>query len=47
MFVNQNTDAYDRRTDTYIVVYIDILGMTNRIKEKRPIDFERALMRQR
>lgn len=32
MFVNQNADAYDRKTDTYIVAYIDLLGMTNRIK---------------
>lgn len=31
MFVNQNADAYDRKTDTYIVAYIDLLGMTNRI----------------
>lgn len=33
MFVNQNADAYDRKTDTYIVAYIDLLGMTNRIKK--------------
>jgi len=32
MFVNRNADAYDRETDTYIVTYIDLLGMTNRIK---------------
>ena len=32
MFVNQNADAYDRKMDTYIVAYIDLLGMTNRIK---------------
>lgn len=32
MFVNQNANAYDRKTDTYIVAYIDFLGMTNRIK---------------
>lgn len=32
MFVNQNADTYDRKTDTYIVAYIDLLGMTNRIK---------------
>lgn len=32
MFVNQNPDTYDRKTDTYIVAYIDLLGMTNRIK---------------
>lgn len=25
-------DAYDRKTDTYIVAYIDLLGVTNRIK---------------
>ncbi len=34
MFANQNTDDHDRRTDTYIVAYINILGMTNRIKGK-------------
>lgn len=32
MFINQNADAYDRKTDTCIVAYIDLLGMTNRIK---------------
>ena len=32
MFVNQNADAYDRKTHTYIVAYIYLLGMTNRIK---------------
>lgn len=32
MLVNQNVDTYDRRTDEYIVAYIDLLGMTNRIK---------------
>ena len=39
MFVNQNVDAYDRRTDTYIVAYIDLLGMTNRIKgtDRQPV----------
>lgn len=26
MFANQNADAYDRKTDTYIVAYIDLLG---------------------
>lgn len=32
MFVNQNADDYARTTDEYIVAYIDLLGMTNRIK---------------
>ncbi|MDE6981475.1 MAG: hypothetical protein K2P60_08770, partial [Lachnospiraceae bacterium] len=32
MLINQNVDAYDRKTDTYIVAYIDLLGVTNRIK---------------
>lgn len=34
MFVNQNADNYDRETELYIVAYIDILGVTNRIKDK-------------
>jgi len=32
MFVNENADAYDRKMDTYIVAYIDLLGMTSRIR---------------
>lgn len=32
MLVNQNRDAYDREIDEYIVAYIDLLGVTNRIK---------------
>lgn len=32
MLINQNADAYDRTTDTYIVAYIDLLGITNKIK---------------
>lgn len=31
MLVNQNMDSYDRETSAYIVAYIDILGITNRI----------------
>lgn len=34
MFVNQNADSYDRETELFIVAYIDILGVTNRIKNK-------------
>lgn len=34
MFVNQNADAYDRETEEYIVAYLDLLGVTNRIKWK-------------
>ena len=34
MFINQNADSYDRETEQYIVAYIDILGVTNRIKDK-------------
>lgn len=30
--VNENIDAYNRKTDEYIVAYIDILGVTSRIK---------------
>ena len=33
MFINQNADSYDRKTEDYIVAYIDMLGMTNRIKK--------------
>lgn len=32
MLVNQNVDAYDRKTGTYIVAYIDLLGVSNKIK---------------
>ena len=32
MLVNQNKDTYDRKTDEYIVAYIDLLGATNKIK---------------
>ena len=42
MFVNQNANAYDRKTDTYIVAYIDFLGMTNRIlpcSRKRMLEY--------
>lgn len=34
MLVNQNKDTYDRKTDEYIVAYIDLLGVTNQIKSK-------------
>lgn len=34
MFVNQNADAYDRKSEIYIVAYLDLLGITNRIKAK-------------
>ena len=34
MLVNQSIDNYDRKTETYIVAYLDILGITNRIKGK-------------
>ena len=34
MLVNQNRDIYDRETDEYIVAYIDLLGVTNRIRSK-------------
>lgn len=33
MFVNQSIDKYDRKTELFIVAYIDILGATNRIKD--------------
>lgn len=32
MLINQNADAYNRITDTYIVAYIDLLGVSNKIK---------------
>lgn len=35
MLINQNTDSYDRKTEDYIVAYIDLLGMTNRIKKEK------------
>ena len=34
MLVNQNIDSYNRKTDEYIVAYIDLLGVTNRINSK-------------
>ena len=34
MLVNQNKDTYDRKTDEYIVAYIDLLGVTNKIKSE-------------
>lgn len=34
MLVNQNVDDYNRKTEDYIVAYIDILGTTNMIKSK-------------
>lgn len=34
MLVNQNIDLYNRKTDEYIVAYIDLLGVTNRINSK-------------
>ncbi len=30
MLVNQNKDTYDRKTDEYIVAYIDLLGAYKR-----------------
>lgn len=35
MLINQNADSYDRKTEDYIVAYIDLLGMTNRIKKEK------------
>ncbi|MBQ8198961.1 MAG: hypothetical protein IJZ76_06005 [Lachnospiraceae bacterium] len=35
MLINQNADKYDRKTEDYIVAYIDLLGMTNRIKKEK------------
>ena len=35
MFINQNIDSYDKKTEDYIVAYIDMLGMTNRIKKEK------------
>lgn len=32
MLINQNNDSYDRKTDIYIVAYLDLLGVTNRIQ---------------
>ncbi len=32
MMVNENADDYNRKTDTYIVAYFDLLGVTSRIK---------------
>ena len=34
MLVNQNKDTYDRKTHEYIVAYIDLLGVTNKIQSK-------------
>lgn len=33
MFVNQRKDSYDRTTEQYVVAYLDILGVTARIKQ--------------
>ena len=33
MLVNQNVDSYDRQTSEYIVAYIDLLGVTSKIKD--------------
>jgi hypothetical protein len=32
MMVNENADSYNRKTDTYIVAYFDLLGVASRIK---------------
>jgi len=32
MMVNENADSYNRKTDTYIVAYFYLLGVTSRIK---------------
>ena len=32
MLINQNKDLYNRTTEQYIVAYLDILGVTSRIK---------------
>ena len=32
MLINQSVDLYDRKTEQYIVAYLDILGVTTRIK---------------
>jgi len=32
MLINQNNDSYDRKTEKYIVAYLDLLGVTNRIQ---------------
>jgi|GEM_PF-2997111 hypothetical protein len=32
MLVNQNADNYDRKTEEYIVAYLDLLGITKRIE---------------
>lgn len=32
MLVNQSKDAYDRKTEKYIVAYLDLLGITNRMR---------------
>ena len=33
MFVNQNRDSYDRTAEQYVVAYLDVLGVTARIKQ--------------
>lgn len=33
MLVNQRKDSYDRTTEKYVVAYLDILGVTARIKQ--------------
>lgn len=32
MIVNENADSYNRKTNSYIVAYFDLLGVTSRIK---------------
>lgn len=32
MYVNQNLDKYNRKTEKYVVAYLDLLGITNRIQ---------------
>ena len=32
MYVNQNVDKFNRKTEKYVVAYLDLLGITNRIK---------------
>ncbi len=33
MLINHNKDAYDRMTEKYVVAYIDLLGVTAKIKD--------------
>jgi len=35
MMVNENGDSYNRKTDTYIVAYFDLLGVASRIKAEK------------